>query len=411
MAKAKTGATDKVETFQKKKSSALEVIRTTDREKRVRLIHKIEEMRKSKVIAYLTGDRVGTPLFQIGDDAIRPMYDHIRKLGTSSKLDLFLYSRGGGIEVPWRMVTMLREHCKNLSVLIPYRAYSAATLIALGCDEIVMGPKAELGPIDPVREFRINDRPEPISVEDVMSFSRFIKEIAGLTDQSAISDNIHVLTEKLSPWAIGSIYRIHTHIRIVAQKMLSSRTKSIDEATINRITETLAGKVYSHGHAISRKEAKDIGLTVIQAGPKLETLLWNLFKAYEELLQLKEPLDPHVCFPANIDIDEVSLPITTGIIESENITSVYNGVFKLRRIRKTPQQLNFNLNVGLQLPSNIEPQNIPLELKKLINETLEEIKKQAPKWIMDQTKKQSPIEKIELSFEDAHWRDATKINT
>jgi ClpP class serine protease len=77
------------------------------------------------------------------------MYDHIRDLPKSSRIDLFLYSRGGAIEVPWRMITMLREHCNHLSVLIPYRALSAATLIALGCDEIVMGGKAELGPIDP----------------------------------------------------------------------------------------------------------------------------------------------------------------------------------------------------------------------------------------------------------------------
>lgn len=33
--------------------------------------------------------------------------------------------------------------------MVPYKAHSAATLIAIGCDEIVMGSKSELGPIDP----------------------------------------------------------------------------------------------------------------------------------------------------------------------------------------------------------------------------------------------------------------------
>lgn len=45
---------------------------------------------------------------------------------------------------------MFREYSQkgSFSVLIPYRAHSAATVIALGADEIVMTKKAELGPID-----------------------------------------------------------------------------------------------------------------------------------------------------------------------------------------------------------------------------------------------------------------------
>lgn len=405
MAKVKAVSKTKKKTA-KKKIQTKKPTPKSPREKRIELIREIEEMRKSRVITYLTSDRVGAPLAQIGEDAIRPMYNHVRHMPRSSKIDLFLYSRGGGIEVPWRIVTMLRERCKHLGVLIPYKAHSAATLIALGSDEIVMGEKAELGPIDPLRETRVDNRKEPVSVEDVMSFIRFNKDVAGLTDQSAISKNVQTLVDKLSPWFIGSIYRIHTHIRIVAQKMLSSHTKAITEAKINRITETLAEKVYSHGHAICRSEAKDIGLPVIRATRRLDTALWQLFNAYEDLLQLNTPLDIHASFPANID--EISLPMTTAVIESKNITSGFTGTFKMRRIRQTPPQLNFNFNIGLQLPPNID-NKIPKELQQSIKETLEKVKNQAPKWIMEQTKKQSPVVKVEHRFENAFWRDLTEI--
>lgn len=148
------------------------------------------------------------------------MYDHVRRMGRVEKLDLFLYSRGGFVEVPWRIVTMLREYCKHLGVLIPYRANSAATLVALGCDEIVMGSKAELGPIDAalqVGQAPGTETKEQIRVEDVMSFIRFIREVAGLGDQAAIAENVRILADKISPWHLGAIYRTHTHIRALAQ--------------------------------------------------------------------------------------------------------------------------------------------------------------------------------------------------
>ncbi|MBU0734226.1 MAG: hypothetical protein KKG10_08760, partial [Proteobacteria bacterium] len=44
---------------------------------------------------------------------------------------------------------MLREFCEKLAVLVPFRAHSAGTTLALGADEIVMGPLGELGPVDP----------------------------------------------------------------------------------------------------------------------------------------------------------------------------------------------------------------------------------------------------------------------
>jgi len=115
---------------------------------RLELIRRIQKLRGSRVIAYVCSDRQGAAA-QIGDDAVRPMYDHVRRIGKTESIDLYLYSRGGAVEVPWRMVSMLREYCDELNVLIPYRAHSAATLIALGCDGVVMGRKAELGPIDP----------------------------------------------------------------------------------------------------------------------------------------------------------------------------------------------------------------------------------------------------------------------
>lgn len=222
------------------------------------LIASIEAKRGSRVITYFLSDRQAARA-QIADDVVRPMYDHLRAIGDNDKIDLYLYSVGGLTEVPWRIVSMIREFAKEFNVLIPYKAHSAATMIALGADQIVLGRKGELGPIDPQLSVRRAEGgtvvQEDFAVEDVMSYIRFLREKAGLTDQAAIAGQITALAEKLDPRLLGQINRAHSHIRSVARKLLTARSKqqAPDEQRIQVIVETLAEKTYQHGHAISVK--------------------------------------------------------------------------------------------------------------------------------------------------------------
>src|SRR5438105_7616315 len=157
------------------------------RTERRAILRRIGELRDSTVLAYVTSDRAPVPA-QIGDDAVRPLYDHLRAFDRVGKLDVFIYSRGGAIDVPWRMVTAFRQtSTKQWSVLVPYRANSAATLIAIGADAIVLGRQGELGPIDPILMLqRTTQQPggpptvsqENVNVEDVMAYLRFVKERA-----------------------------------------------------------------------------------------------------------------------------------------------------------------------------------------------------------------------------------------
>ena len=48
-----------------------------------------------------------------------------------------------------RLVKILRSNFDEVNFLIPHSAYSAATMLALSGDSIVMHPSAVLGPIDP----------------------------------------------------------------------------------------------------------------------------------------------------------------------------------------------------------------------------------------------------------------------
>ena len=63
----------------------------------------------------------------------------------TKRADFMIVSYGGDPMVAWRIMSLLRERGIAVAVLIPQSAYSAATLLALGANEIVMHPNGHLG--------------------------------------------------------------------------------------------------------------------------------------------------------------------------------------------------------------------------------------------------------------------------
>ncbi len=65
------------------------------------------------------------------------------------KLDLILTSPGGSPEAAEAIMGYLRTRFDHIRAVVPVAAMSAATMMALACDEILMGTHSQLGPIDP----------------------------------------------------------------------------------------------------------------------------------------------------------------------------------------------------------------------------------------------------------------------
>lgn len=264
-------------------------------ESRQDLIRRIEAIRQSKVICYLTTLRPGVP-GQMADDAVRVFFDHLLLLPSRpvEKVDIFLCSLGGSGTMPWRLTALLREFAKSFNVLIPYRAYSAASLLALGADEIVMHPFGEMGPIDPSVSNDYNPveggtgRRLSISVEDVKAFVGFIKETVGIRHEDELVRAVEILVNKVHPLALGNVERFLSQSRMIARKILRTHmSPERGEHEIEEIIENMASKLYFHGHPINRKEAKEeLKLKVNMELPaELETAMWDLYKEFEEAFE------------------------------------------------------------------------------------------------------------------------------
>jgi len=99
------------------------------------------------VLSYMANS--ASPFSSIGPDDIAPVASALQKIKHAKRLLFLIHSGGGDGYTAQKIVDVCRSHCKEFVVCVPNWAKSAATLIALGADQIAMGYLSELGPIDP----------------------------------------------------------------------------------------------------------------------------------------------------------------------------------------------------------------------------------------------------------------------
>lgn len=315
------------------------------------IIEKIEKARKSKVVSYITSDRQGPFNAKIAMDVIPVISKLLRKMGVVKNIDLFLYSTGGDTLVPWRLVSMFREYCDKFSVIIPYKAHSAATMVALGADEIITTDLSELTPIDPSTANVFNPQdPQniqnrvPISVEDVMAYFDLAKNKFGIKSDEELARIFSKFVEsspQIHPLALGNVNRTHNLIRILAKRLLKSHKKIIREEEIEKIVNYFTEKLYSHQYLIGRREAlEDLELkTVVFADKDISEVTTSLYEEYRRTLELDRIWNPED--EIGQDGMEVKKTYTIALVESSEISNRFELTVEYKRQQtgmiQTPQ--------------------------------------------------------------------------
>ena len=316
------------------------------------LIQQIEELRKSRVITYLTSDRQGPVNARVAMDIIPIISKQLREVGKTENIDLFLYSSGGDTMVPWRLVSMIREYCGKFSVLVPYKAHSAATMISLGADEIVMSDLSELSPIDPSTANVFNPQdpqnPQnkiPISVEDVMAYFDLAKNKFGIKSDEDLAKIFNKFVEanpQIHPLSLGNVNRTHNLIRMLAKRLLKSHKSPMKEEEIEKIVDYFTEKLYSHQYFIGRKEAKeDLGLkTVTNADGLLSQTMTDLYEEYKKEMELDVLWNPENELGLNAAHNKKNYKI--AFIESRQMLNCFKLSMDYKRqqmmaVQQTPQ--------------------------------------------------------------------------
>jgi len=224
------------------------------------------------------------PRGEVCHNDVLALYALLERLGRQETLYLYVKSGGGNGRAALRIVNLLRQYCKRLVVLAPLECASAATMIALGADRVLLGPLAYLTAVDtslthdlsPVD--RDNDRVS-VSLDELTRVIRLWR-----AEQSDSKENAYkALFEHVHPLVIGAVDRAESLSIMLCRELLSYHLA--DPLAAERIASTLNSKYPSHGYPILFEEAERIGLPVEHMEPRINTLLLDLNETYSEMGQ------------------------------------------------------------------------------------------------------------------------------
>lgn len=321
------------------------------RGQRKQQIAELERIRGRRVIAYVTGDRQPNLGAQIAPDVFPLVHNLLSTAARAPNLDLFIYSTGGMTMAAWGLMNILREFADSLSVLVPFRALSTATLIALGANEIVMSRLGQLSPVDPSVNTPFNPpamQPGtflPVSVEDVRGFLDLAREEAGLNDTQSLAGVFSLLAGDVKPLALGNVYRAKEQIKLLTEKLLRLHIPDSEKERIGPIVETFTRKLFSHDYLIGRQEAKNIlGPEVVDASPEVEKAMMDLYDSYAGDLEL------NATFVHEGVLGKDNHKVVTAkraYVESSDKAYVFRTIIELQRIQTQPTPPVFGINIAV----------------------------------------------------------------
>lgn len=279
------------------------------RNARVERIKAIQTLRNSKIIVYYSIDTLS------GNDA-EILFDLLQSVGKQQRLDLFLLSPGGFVDPAFKMAELCRDFTEqNFGVIIPHYAKSAATLLCLGSDELVMGYASEIGPIDPRIEIK-DEYGRKINVS-ATSVEDALKVIEEYTEGNPIKSLKYMpLIERINLNTLGEYRRALSSSKQYAEELLKNSNLLKDKSKYKSIAKKLATKYYSHGYPIKSDSAKsELNFTITEPGQKLWQAIWQLHKLYDAMI--KESRDDRTMITTIFEAEEFIMPITKPIIIGE----------------------------------------------------------------------------------------------
>lgn len=199
-------------------------------------------------------------------------------------LDLVLHSPGGSAESTEALVTYLRSKFRDIRVIVPHAAMSAATMLACSGNSILMGRHSFLGPIDPqvIMQTELGSR----SVPAYAILEQFAYAQAEVKRDPALLPAWLPILRQYGPALIVQC-RLHQQLaEALVSKWLGQFMFNGDPAKATLAAQIAShlsnhGAFKSHSRFISKEEAKLFGLLVedLEADQGIQDAVLSLFHA------------------------------------------------------------------------------------------------------------------------------------
>lgn len=250
------------------------------RDSRRSIIREIQERTGRTLLCYVS-ERAAA----IDEEDVRYLQEILGGLQHGISIDFLLHSDGGDPSTSEKMIRMLwdmvdsrntSEPSGELYVIVPDRAKSAATLLALGASKIIMSSTSELGPIDPqVPKFDQYGNCEWISVFDYLdAYDKAANNLRTSPDDPVAQ----AVFERFNPVDQYRYSQAKNYVRMTAEDLLKRQPNANYTYASHQLMNP--AKFPSHSQVIDWEMAqKDIGLNVefLDSEHALWQLYWKLY--------------------------------------------------------------------------------------------------------------------------------------
>ncbi|MFA5974688.1 MAG: hypothetical protein WC859_00805 [Elusimicrobiota bacterium] len=253
---------------------------SSQREKRVALLNTIAKIGKTNnkkvgVIAFIADP--ASMHSSIDTKDVTAMGSALMSIGHVDVLRLIINSPGGDGVTAEKIVDMCRSYCKKFEVIIPNMAKSAATMIALGSDEITMGYCSEIGPIDAQVPIMVDGIPRMISAQSFINARKSL--LKDFQDAVTQQKDVRAILQQIASLNIPFIEQCEKYMQFgrdmvgkyLAKYMFKkdASNKTTLETKINKVLQDLSSTdtFIVHGRMINAHTAKTaLGLNVKPLG-------------------------------------------------------------------------------------------------------------------------------------------------
>lgn len=255
---------------------------------RKNLIKLIEQKLGGKLISYVENSEHPFASINIHDTLY--FEDLLRSAGDSKKGFLLLNSSGGNGNAAEKLLSMCRKRfSEEFTVIVPNFAKSAATMMCLGADKIMMGYLAELGPIDPQI---LGGGAFPIPARSFIDGLEMVRK--NITERGDPPNMYLSMLQQVKPEMISMCQSAIDDARCFAETWLSKYMLQSDKEHAKKVADWLSdGQTYkSHGKVIDYVEAKNIlKLNVEPVNPDSELWywIWELYVRSVQFIKMRGP--------------------------------------------------------------------------------------------------------------------------
>lgn len=245
-----------------------------ERYARQTLIKEIERVTGTTLICYISANP------QIDRIDVVAMVDLLHNITPGTPIDLLLHSPGGNIDAAEKLILLIRRRAGTapVRVIVPDYAKSAATLLALGANTIVMSDSSELGAIDP--QVELPDSNGHLQTLSAQSYLDAFHLHASRLKENPDDPVATLMLGKMEPATVRKLERMTKRSRSIAEALLGqAMVKDAGQAAdiANQLSDT--NRWHSHGQMISHENARGLGLHVSYLAPHdhLWLMYWRLF--------------------------------------------------------------------------------------------------------------------------------------